>query len=67
MPPEIARTFGTRVSPSLRGSGLKFPVGELNSSVNAVSLFTREWIEIFVKLLYKVKALSPSLRGSGLK
>ena len=32
-----------------------------------VSLFTREWIEIFLSLIAPRFTLSPSLRGSGLK
>ena len=33
-------------SPSLRGSGLKFPPGLARHNSGNVSLFTREWIEI---------------------
>ena len=33
----------------------------------AVSLFTREWIEILLQQLPETAVRSPSLRGSGLK
>ena len=55
-------------SPSLRGSGLKSKSTLSNTLVVKVSLFTREWIEIWgtapdSSIINK----SPSLRGSGLK
>ena len=55
-------------SPSLRGSGLKYPDVCKPLSNKAVSLFTREWIEIANGSGASVTFwLSPSLRGSGLK
>ena len=41
--------FQLRMSPSLRGSGLKFPVLPIGQQILFVSLFTREWIEIRCK------------------
>ena len=55
-------------SPSLRGSGLKFYYNAFYSICKLVSLFTREWIEIFGwYIYYTTNVVSPSLRGSGLK
>ena len=55
-------------SPSLRGSGLKWDSSRTEEEQEAVSLFTREWIEIaFPSIGLYSLALSPSLRGSGLK
>ena len=76
------------MSPSLRGSGLKYPSHRLCNIdtglplyegvdwnfpvisvclVVAVSLFTREWIEIAIPDVPTKTSESPSLRGSGLK
>ena len=54
-------------SPSLRGSGLKYKQVAFLQSYFAVSLFTREWIEILPFFRICMTAWSPSLRGSGLK
>ena len=55
-------------SPSLRGSGLKSKKLVLFGMALLVSLFTREWIEIVsMQGNLQMDALSPSLRGSGLK
>ena len=56
------------LSPSLRGSGLKYAGDKHHRHRRPVSLFTREWIEIMI-ILYAILGVmsSPSLRGSGLK
>ena len=56
------------LSPSLRGSGLKFSAIQNMRNKYSVSLFTREWIEINTPIWwYTTAPPSPSLRGSGLK
>ena len=55
------------MSPSLRGSGLKSIDDSPFASLDEVSLFTREWIEIILSTLKTHMWMSPSLRGSGLK
>ena len=57
----------SRMSPSLRGSGLKSVLAYAMIITDKVSLFTREWIEIAFFRVPLVVARSPSLRGSGLK
>ena len=42
------------MSPSLRGSGLKFVLWDQKKSNPPVSLFTREWIEISRVYLVKI-------------
>ena len=54
-------------SPSLRGSGLKYSDICKPLPDKAVSLFTREWIEIHAEGNGTKVSGSPSLRGSGLK
>ena len=54
-------------SPSLRGSGLKSSGVSKRTNLFFVSLFTREWIEIFCWTNANKCEQSPSLRGSGLK
>ena len=54
-------------SPSLRGSGLKLLNCRHQQIMIAVSLFTREWIEIMAVSPVPCLRASPSLRGSGLK
>ena len=54
-------------SPSLRGSGLKSGEYGEETPTDIVSLFTREWIEIFSMSFASTSLKSPSLRGSGLK
>ena len=55
-------------SPSLRGSGLKCHIPLFYQLLLAVSLFTREWIEIiWLPRSLNCCSESPSLRGSGLK
>ena len=46
------------VSPSLRGSGLKYHFPCRRIEERAVSLFTREWIEILSKAIAKKPILS---------
>ena len=55
------------MSPSLRGSGLKFHPPWMFALAISVSLFTREWIEIAPHFWTVLYGMSPSLRGSGLK
>ena len=56
------------MSPSLRGSGLKFQHMDFYFYDFHVSLFTREWIEIVIMFTQALRRTqSPSLRGSGLK
>ena len=56
------------MSPSLRGSGLKYFFDNFGHKGNMVSLFTREWIEIENREQKDgLHLASPSLRGSGLK
>ena len=57
----------TVLSPSLRGSGLKCGWNCRHDWYPYVSLFTREWIEIFSFQSAPSCLSSPSLRGSGLK
>ena len=59
--------FFHRLSPSLRGSGLKCCIGMALWLEREVSLFTREWIEMALYSVWLTLLLSPSLRGSGLK
>ena len=55
-------------SPSLRGSGLKLSGYLFYDMTVQVSLFTREWIEIYTfSGGGDENRTSPSLRGSGLK
>ena len=54
-------------SPSLRGRGLKYRICKDCVCTSWVSLFTREWIEIFFFHRLPLAGGSPSLRGSGLK
>ena len=56
------------MSPSLRGSGLKYLSETKMTLAEFVSLFTREWIEITATRQHDARGfVSPSLRGSGLK
>ena len=54
-------------SPSLRGRGLKCPVLIGGREYLEVALFTRAWIEMFLRKLAPLCVSSPSLRGRGLK
>ena len=43
----INKSLTLQLSPSLRGSGLKWLATKFTNPIEEVSLFTREWIEIF--------------------
>ena len=65
--PQASGILSAHPSPSLRGSGLKLHRTHRTAVDSAVSLFTREWIEICPVLIVPSAFMSPSLRGSGLK
>ena len=65
--PAWALRAALRLSPSLRGSGLKCNLVASFSCGGGVSLFTGERIEILSSFHSHFLQKSPSLRGSGLK
>ena len=63
----VLSMLSSKLSPSLRGRGLKYISFVIKSKRVEVALFTRAWIEILIITGLIIVIPSPSLRGRGLK